>query len=74
MCTCMHEYPKRQLAVSMRSEKEVGKTGNPVNRKNPILNTNPEVITDGSFHCSALWLNNPCAYFWCIFKCLIMFH
>ena len=45
LCTyvCMHVCPKRQLEVSISSEKEVRKTGNPVNRKNPILKTNMQL-------------------------------
>ena len=37
MYICMHVCPKRQIEVSIRSEKEDRKTGNPVHRKNPIL-------------------------------------
>ena len=43
MYVCMHICPKGQLDESIRSEKEVRKTGNPVNNRNPILKTNMQL-------------------------------
>lgn len=40
--------------------REVIKTGNPVNKENLTLKTNPEVIPEGSSHLSAPWLNIHC--------------
>lgn len=53
-------YWRVNVWVLVGEVREVIKTGNPVNKENLTLKTNPEVIPEGSSHLSAPWLNIHC--------------